>query len=75
MDPKLDKKSSKIFYCEKCDYTTSKQSQYDRHILTRKHKILTNTDTKNKKVPYQNKFVHVEKYTNIDRAYLHTKTL
>ena len=28
---------------------TSKQSQYDRHLLTRKHKILTNTDTINEK--------------------------
>ena len=44
MDPKMDKKSSKIHCCEKCNYVTSKQSQYERHILTRKHKILTNTD-------------------------------
>ena len=49
MDPKLDKKSSKIFCCEKCNYTTCKQSQYERHLMTRKHKILTNTDTKNEK--------------------------
>ena len=49
MDPKLDKKSSKNFYCENCNYITSKQSQYDRHLMTRKHKILTNTDTKNEK--------------------------
>lgn len=34
--------SSTKFRCEYCDYTTSRQSQYDRHIMTRKHKIRTN---------------------------------
>tara|TARA_E500000331_G_C17200432_1_gene689038 strand:- start:377 stop:1348 length:972 start_codon:yes stop_codon:yes gene_type:complete len=34
------------FVCEKCDYTTSRESQYKRHILTAKHQILTNTYTK-----------------------------
>jgi len=31
-------KSSRFFYCEKCDYTTSRNSQYQRHLLTAKHK-------------------------------------
>ena len=30
--------SSKILYCKCCDYTTSRLSQYDRHLLTTKHK-------------------------------------
>ena len=30
-------KSSKKFRCEKCDYTTSRKSQYDRHLTTAKH--------------------------------------
>ena len=30
-------KSSDFFVCEKCDYTTCRQSQYNRHILTSKH--------------------------------------
>ena len=29
------------FYCEKCDYGTSKKSSYDEHILTAKHKKAT----------------------------------
>ena len=41
-------KSSEHFYCEKCDYITSRRSQYDRHLLTLKHqnvdKMLTNVD-------------------------------
>ena len=31
-------KSSDIFVCEICDYSTSRKSQYDRHLLTAKHK-------------------------------------
>ena len=31
-------KSSKNYNCESCDYITSRKSQYERHILTDKHK-------------------------------------
>jgi hypothetical protein len=34
--------SSEKFRCEKCDYFTSRKSQYDRHLQTDKHKILQN---------------------------------
>ena len=34
---------SKIYNCEVCDYNTIRNSQYIRHLLTRKHKILSNT--------------------------------
>jgi hypothetical protein len=30
-------KSQQDFYCEKCDYKSCKKSDYDKHILTRKH--------------------------------------
>ena len=26
------------FYCEKCDYGTSKKSSYDNHVSSHKHK-------------------------------------
>ena len=43
----LAPKSAKKRYCEKCDFTCSKDYEWSRHILTRKHqntyKILTNT--------------------------------
>ena len=35
-------KNAELFYCEKCDFKCSKQSNWNTHILTRKHKILTN---------------------------------
>lgn len=42
MATNLELKSSENFYCEYCDYSTSRKSQYDRHLITRKHKLATN---------------------------------
>ena len=32
-------KSSKKFYCEKCDYSSNRESQWRRHLSTTKHKM------------------------------------
>lgn len=37
-------KSSEYFYCNICDYSTSRRSQYERHITTAKHQKLQNVD-------------------------------
>lgn len=37
---KFRPKSSDIFACEFCDYTTSRKSQFDRHLSTGKHQSL-----------------------------------
>lgn len=44
-------KNAKIFFCDACDFKCSKQSNYNKHLLTRKHQILTNP---NKKMPDDN---------------------
>ena len=50
METKKTKKKRKIknkkieYYCECCDYTTSRKSQYDRHLNTRKHIMSTNVN-------------------------------
>jgi len=44
-------KSSKKFVCENCNYVTSRLSQYNRHILTYKHKKIINGNFKFQKVP------------------------
>ena len=41
-DTKSSESSAK-FKCECCDYITVRKSQYERHLMTLKHKILTNT--------------------------------
>ncbi len=40
-------KLAKFFFCKKCDYKCCKQSDYNKHILTLKHKIrrLTNENS------------------------------
>jgi len=45
----LTKKSPKIsmkFYCKCCDYGTGKPSEYNKHLLTAKHGMVTNGYTK-----------------------------
>jgi hypothetical protein len=64
-----NKKLQKVaffFYCEKCDYNTSRKSSYDKHILSGKHKRLTNANEKLQKVAQTNcicicgkKYIHM----------------
>jgi len=42
-------KSTEIFRCEICDFTTSRNSHYVRHIATRKHKMETEETFGNQK--------------------------
>ena len=41
----LGVKSVNIFECENCDFKCFRKHDYERHLLTRKHQILTNTLT------------------------------
>jgi hypothetical protein len=38
-------KSSDVYTCDYCDYSTSRHSQYERHIMTSKHKMITSAPT------------------------------
>ena len=49
MTDKKMPKNAVEYFCEKCDFRCSKKSNFDKHLLTRKHKILTNTDKKTPK--------------------------
>ena len=42
-------KSSDKFFCSTCDYNTHHKHDYARHLLTLKHKLLTNTNKKPQK--------------------------
>ena len=39
-------KNADFFSCEKCDFSCSKKSNWEKHLLTRKHKIRTNSNEK-----------------------------
>jgi hypothetical protein len=45
---KTPKGNTKFFECKSCDFTCSKQSNYQQHLLTSKHKQLTNIENVNK---------------------------
>ena len=47
----VDAKNAKKFVCEKCDFECFKLSNYNKHIMTAKHKMVTNGD---KKMPIDN---------------------
>jgi hypothetical protein len=42
-------KNAENFYCKKCDFTTSRQSNWTKHLSTRKHKMEANGSKKNAK--------------------------
>jgi hypothetical protein len=53
MDIKTSANSAHIFKCEQCDVVCSKKNDWDRHVLTRKHKKNTNGNLE-VKIPLQN---------------------
>ena len=40
----MEQKVATKYNCENCDYHTSRKGNWTKHLLTRKHKILTHTD-------------------------------
>lgn len=60
-------KSSNKFFCKVCDYTTERESQFNRHILTDKHKRLTSA---NEKVPKSSKHL-----CECGKEYVHASSL
>ena len=56
-------KNAGQYFCEKCDFKCSKQSNFNMHLSTEKHKMMTQ---KPKKMP-KHIFANVENLINIDR--------
>ncbi len=49
----VEKKSSKVvknFHCETCDYSCSRKYDYDKHLSTRKHKMIVNGSNLSEKI-------------------------
>ena len=67
-------KNAEKYYCKECDFTCFKKSNYDQHLLTRKHKILTNTY---KKMPDYNEQIYTcecgKQYKHRQSLYTHKK--
>lgn len=63
-------KSSKIYCCELCDYTSCRLSQYNRHLSTDKHKILQNPT-----LAKMSNFLHKKFECICGKEYSHSSTL
>jgi len=45
METKKKLKKEPSFSCKKCDYTTSKKCNFDKHVSTRKHELMVSLET------------------------------
>ena len=66
----LTKKVPKVptnFICNFCDYKTCRKSQYDRHLLTAKHKMLTQ---KVPKVPCETASTYIQEISSHKNTYV-----
>ena len=65
-------KNAKKYCCEKCLFVSGNKTDYNRHLLTAKHKILINPTLKNAK----NAFFHESSYfCNCGKHYQHHSSL
>jgi len=62
---------AKYFKCENCDYFTSKNSNYNKHLLTLKHKNLQNTDKNVAKVAIKFDCICGKSYKHRQSLYTH----
>tara|TARA_B100001063_G_C16279712_1_gene318573 strand:- start:107 stop:481 length:375 start_codon:yes stop_codon:yes gene_type:complete len=67
-DKLTDKKNIKQFNCLTCNFTCIKKGDYNRHLTTRKHKNMTNTDNYKKNI--------IQKYScECGKTYKHRQSL
>ncbi len=66
-------KSSELFVCECCNYSSSRKSQYHRHLETDKHKFLQNPTSEK----FQTEKLYIcdcgKKYKHLSTLYAHKK--
>ena len=53
---KISKKISYKFFCEKCNYKCNKQSEYTKHLMTAKYKMVVNDSEKSPLLNKNNEF-------------------
>ena len=61
------------FSCGRCDFQCSKESNYNRHLMTRKHKIRTNMNEKLPKKAEQYHCNYGKKYKHASSLWNHKK--
>ena len=64
---------TKNFICEKCDFKCSKKSNYEKHLITRKHNLLTNLTKKEQKMPKYKCEICSKEYKSREGLWYHKK--
>jgi len=67
----MTQKNAENFICKKCDFVCSKKSDYERHLLTRKH---NNNDKKTQKKSKQNVCICGKSFKYRQGLFVHRKT-
>ena len=70
---KKPQKNPKNFVCVKCDFNCSNKKDYNRHLLTAKHKRLSNANEKNLKNPLSYECICGKKYKHSSSLSKHKK--
>jgi len=52
-------KTPKIFHCKQCDFNSSNKKDYHRHLLTNKHKMITNDNCNDNALPPKNSKLYI----------------
>ena len=63
------------FNCEKCVFMCSKKSNYEKHLLTQKHKTLTNLTEKIPKMPQHICDICNKEYKSREGLWYHKKNV
>ena len=71
-DKKMQNNATK-FFCEKCDYTSCNKYNFEKHLQTRKHKYLHNTDEKMQKMQNEFNCICGKSYKYRQSLYTHKK--
>ena len=70
---KKREKSLKKFYCKKCNYSCNKPSDFNRHLLTRKHNLETNGNKNSPKIAKKNECVCGKVFSSNSGLWKHKK--
>ena len=62
IEMKKRKKTQKKYYCKKCDFTSKNKTDFNRHLSTTKHKMVTNGNSNgNRHISIRAGYLDIEK--------------
>lgn len=68
-------KNKRVFYCKKCNYTTTRKSNWEKHILTEKHRISKDNTIAKSNVVYSSIVESIYACSICGKEYRHKSSL